>query len=625
MWVARGRLAALWGSQVARVFADNALRLIVVLAYARNGLAETQSAWHLASALLMLPAILLAPLNGALVNSLPKWKVLPGAALFSVVAVVLCTALKSPLLVPWILVAVSAAIYAPTRSALLPAASEDSRISLPRVNGLFEMGAAAAVGSGALFGFAAGRGTEFPPFQPVSWVILAYLAALVLAFPVRFASDVCRPETPRRAVAGFFGDVGRIWREREARWCLFGLASLRGLVTGMTGALLATHLTEGGADIATLVAVGAYVVGGVALGSLLAGLQKHPRRVLGLVPLGATGMTVGLIIAATGALPGPTLCVILGVMAGLVNVPLAATYQNDVPPDARGNAMAVRNFADNVMVAVASFLLFALGNWAGWGPTPQMALVAALAGALAVASWWFLRREIMEAIVEGFFAVMYRFRTHGPGVDRFPLRGPVLVIANHACWMDPMLLGKVLPRTMIPMMTSWFFDLPGLRWMMIYLFDAIRVEASTFRRDVPELKEAVRRLDLGRCVELFPEGWMRRREEVVLRNFGQGIWHILRERPQTPVVVCWIEGNWGSYFSYKDGPPTKNKKFDFQRRIDIVIGAPHTVPPEILEDQHATRSYLYKECLALRAHLGLNTQQPAAVEEIETSGGPPTA
>jgi acyl-[acyl-carrier-protein]-phospholipid O-acyltransferase / long-chain-fatty-acid--[acyl-carrier-protein] ligase len=617
MWAARGRLASLWGSQVARVFADNALRLLVVLDYAQSGLAETQSAWHLVSALLMLPAILLAPFNGALVNSLPKWEVLPGAALFSVIAVVLCNALGVPLLVSWILIAVCAAVYAPTRSALLPAASEDSRISLPRVNGLFEMGAAAAVGCGALFGFAAGRGAELPLFQPVTWVILVYGMALLLAFPVRFASDVSRPEAARQAVAGFFRDVGRIWREREARWCLFGLASLRGLITGMTGALLATHLADGGADIALFVTVGAYVVGGVALGSLLAGLQKHPRRVLGLVPLGATGLTVGLIIAATGALPGPTLCVVLGVMAGLVNVPLSATYQNDVPPDARGNAMAVRNFADNVLIAAASVSLFALANWAGWGPAPQMALVAALAGTLAVASWWFLRREVVEAILEGFFAIMYRFRTHGPGAADFPLRGPVLVIANHACWMDPMLLGKVLPRTMIPMMTSWFFDLPGLRWMMIYLFDAIRVEASTFRRDVPELKEAVRRLDLGRCVELFPEGWMRRREELILRNFGQGVWHILRERPRTPVVVCWIEGNWGSYFSYKDGPPTKNKKVDFRRHIDIVIGTPHTVPPEILEDHQATRQYLHSECLALRSHLGLETRQAAAVEEME--------
>jgi 1-acyl-sn-glycerol-3-phosphate acyltransferase len=155
------------------------------------------------------------------------------------------------------------------------------------------------------------------------------------------------------------------------------------------------------------------------------------------------------------------------------------------------------------------------------------------------------------------------------------------------------------------MMTSNFFDIRGIRWMMVHLANAIRVEASGFRRDVPELEEAIRRLDDGRCVVIFPEGWMRRKEELALRHFGQGVWHILRARPETPVVVCWIEGNWGSYFSHKGGPPTKNKKFDLRRHIDIVIGEPHTLPASVLEEHQATRGRLMQECLALREVLGL--------------------
>jgi 1-acyl-sn-glycerol-3-phosphate acyltransferase len=490
-------------------------------------------------------------------------------------------------------------------------------MSLPRINSLFEMGAAAAVVAGLMLAIEFPN-TELARSLSFSQVVSeVYLIAFLLAAAVRFASDRRRPEAPARAVVGFFRDVGRVWHEREARWCMLGLASLRGLITGMTGALIAATLAGDGADFDTLVTIGVYVIGGVALGSLLAGLQKHPRRVLGLVPWGATGLTVGLIVAAAGGVPGPTLCVVLGVMAGLVNVPLAATYQTDVPPDARGNAMAVRNFADNVLIAFMAFVLFALANWAGWGPAAQLALVAALAAALAVASWWFLRREVVEIFVEGAFAIMYRFRAYGPGVNAFPLRGPVIVVANHACWMDPMLLAKILPRTMIPMMTSNFFDLPFMRWLMVYLADAIRVEAASFRREVPELKEAVKRLDDGRCVVLFPEGWMRRREETPLRHFGRGIWHILRARPQTPVVCCWIEGNWGSYFSHRGGPPTKNKKFDIRRPIDIVVGLPETLPSELLEDHQATRGHLMRECLALRKHLGLAPVDVAA-EELET-------
>jgi 1-acyl-sn-glycerol-3-phosphate acyltransferase len=615
VWQARARLACLWGSQTARVLADNAFRLFVVLDFAERGAAEREVAWHLATLLLMLPAVLLAPCNGAICNSLPKPRVLVGAALFSTLVLASFTAARQLWLVCWGLMAIAAAVYGPTRYALLPAASVDARIGLPRINSIFEMAAAAAVVAGLLLtGQTYGQPLLASAPAPVWYALVFSFVALLLALPVEFASDVRRPEAPPQAIAGFFRDCGRIWREREARWCLFGLASLRGLITGMTGAILAATLATGD-DLSQLLEIGAYVLGGVAAGSLLAGLQKHPRRVLGLVPWGALGLTIGLVIAASGSVPGPTWCVVLGVMAGLVNVPLAATYQADVPPDARGNAMAVRNFADYVCIAGMSGLLFLLGRWAGFSASAQLALVAALAGLLTLSSWWFLRRELVELILEGPFLVMYRMRGHGPGKDIFPLRGPVLIVANHACWMDPMLIGKVVPRTLIPMMTSVFFDKALLRWTMIYLADAIRVEASRFRREAPELDEAVARLDRGRCVVIFPEGFMRRREDRPLRHFGQGVWHILRERPETPVVVCWIEGNWGSYFSYKDGPPTKNKRFDIRRRIDIVLSEPRILPAEILVDHRTTRTHLMKECLALREHLGLAPH--AIMQEVE--------
>ena len=70
------------------------------------------------------------------------------------------------------------------------------------------------------------------------------------------------------------------------------------------------------------------------------------------------------------------------------------------------------------------------------------------------------------------------------------------------------------------------------------------------------------------------------------------------------MVVCWIEGSWGSYFSYYNGPPTKNKPFDFSRCIRIAFSLPQTVPTDILADQLSTRAYLMEQCLR-RQYLGL--------------------
>jgi len=251
----------------------------------------------------------------------------------------------------------------------------------------------------------------------------------------------------------------------------------------------------------------------------------------------------------------------------------------------------------------------------------QLWLVAGTAGGATLAAWWVFRREVWEQAIELIFAVMYRFRVAGPGLGQFPLKGPVIVVANHSSWLDPMWLAKVLPRTMIPMMTSVFFDRWLLRWTMIYLADAIRVEAAGFRRDIPELQKAIDALDAGKCLVIFPEGRLRRTQEQPLKLFGQGIWHILRERPNTPVVVCWIEGGWGSFFSYFHGPPTKNKPFDFAHPLGIAVGEPRKLDEEILTDHRKTRQYLMEQCLEVRRFLGLDplTLQQAEVGSSEES------
>src|SRR6516165_3453150 len=106
---ARGRFAALWVSQVARVLADNCLRIFVVLYLAHPaadaarhaGGTERETAWHLVSVLLALPAIVLAPLNGALCNSLPKRGVLVGSAAWCLAVVVVFGVLDGPWTVCW--------------------------------------------------------------------------------------------------------------------------------------------------------------------------------------------------------------------------------------------------------------------------------------------------------------------------------------------------------------------------------------------------------------------------------------------------------------------------------------------------------------------------------------------
>ncbi len=194
------------------------------------GKPSSKAAFHLVTLLLMVPAVLFAPLNGALCNSLPKTRVLLASTIVPLAILTATTFLSMPgpeptsLIVCWALVAMSSAVNGPVRYAFLPAAAHDTHWPLTRMNGVFEMGSAAAIIGGLILG--ASRETPWD-LSTLALVDILLAVSLVPAFVVRFPSDVRRPEAPLQAVAGFFSDCKRIWNVKATRGCLLGLASLR--------------------------------------------------------------------------------------------------------------------------------------------------------------------------------------------------------------------------------------------------------------------------------------------------------------------------------------------------------------------------------------------------------------
>jgi 1-acyl-sn-glycerol-3-phosphate acyltransferase len=624
-------MASLWVSQVARVLADWCLRFLAFLSVAGPAREASGSAWHLATAVFIAPFLLLAPLNGCLNNGLPRRWVLIGSSVFTLLTVFACSLLSGSWLVCLGVVAVGAAIYSPSRYAVLPAAAIDCRVPLPRLNGWVEMGGAAAIVGGVALGwYVAGDGWPgviMPADGTVAWLLLGLnLLCLLTAFPVWFPSDTRRPEPPRQAIAGFFRDCGRVLAEPTARGNVLGLASFQALVTAAAGALLAETMDLGPASAGGMLQALLLVGLGTALGCAAASLQGNLRRSAGLIPKGATGLLLALGWAALAIEPGaplPTVpCLLLGFMGGLINVPLRAAYMAAVPADARGNAMAVMNALIYLCTTLMSLLMYGLTR-TEWLATPaaQLAFLAVPSAVGAGIAWFLLFPQAVEEVMEWIMVPMYRIHLHGPGKECIPTQGPFLVVGNHSSYFDPFWVSKMFPRHLRPMMTSLFYDLPIVNWLMRHVTRAIRVQESMFRRETPEIGEAVAALQKGECVLIFPEGRLRRKEELILRQFGQGVWHILRQMPETPVFVCWIQGGWGSYFSYYNGLPMKNKRMDWRRRIDIGLAEPMVLPAALLADQRATRSFLMRACLECRRFLGLDV--PAPPEDAEKAPGAP--
>lgn len=391
----------------------------------------------------------------------------------------------------------------------------------------------------------------------------------------------------------------------------------------------------------------------ISIGAVVAFLcQPHPWRALGL--LGWAGiafwiqLALGLAVPYTPSFGRPLFAVTAGV---LWYAPLATALRRlpHVPL-----AGGMNRLFDWPMALLLGSLCMFLFSWSDYAV--KIALLPGREGAEQVMSpsayqqlWlgvetrgWVLfsiatatlpiiiyvfRREMLESLAELVFLPFYRFKVVGPGIGQFPQYGPVITIANHTAFFDPLWVGKVIPRQLTPMITSVYYDKPGLRFLLKNIINCIRVQEVARRKErPPEFDEVVKRLDQGECLIIFPEGQLRKRDDEALKHFGQGIWHILKDRPLTPVVPIWIEGGWGSFVSYAGGTPPMVRKhmlMDWNRKITIVLGEPIVLDSAILQTQQMTRKYLMDTVLGLRRYLPRNGVAPGPKSQPSLTALPP--
>src|SRR5262249_42571458 len=150
---------------------------------------------------------------------------------------------------------------------------------------------------------------------------------------------------------------------------------------------------------------------GFAGGCLLAAVQGHPRRMLGLVPWAEIGFVVGLAWSAAEPEAHPAL-LLLGVMAGLMLVPLRTNYQLTMPAEIRSNGMAL-------MIAVEALVTLSALGFVWLKRTEQVPatstwLLVSLAVAGALVAWRVLLREAIEQLGEIILWPMYRVAARGP-------------------------------------------------------------------------------------------------------------------------------------------------------------------------------------------------------------------
>ncbi len=159
----------------------------------------------------------------------------------------------------------------------------------------------------------------------------------------------------------------------------------------------------------------------------------------------------------------------------------------------------------------------------------------------------------------------YRIRV--AGLEHLPASGGVILIGNHISYADVVILQAALPRPIYYMGASWLFERFWLRCVMRW-FEVVPVRPSRPRE---ALRRGAERLRAGRVVCLFPEGGISRDGE--LKDFRAGFSAMAR-MAEVPVVPFYLDGLWGSVFSYSGGKVLWKMPRRIRPEVRLTLGPP---------------------------------------------------
>jgi 1-acyl-sn-glycerol-3-phosphate acyltransferase len=593
------RFAPFFWTQALGAFNDNVFRnaLVMLVAFQMGLDDHTVSLYtNLAPALFIIPFFLFSATAGQLAEKFEKTRIVRYVKLFEIAAMTLaavgfCTHNTALLLVVLFLMGMHSTTFGPIKYAILPQALQPGE--LVGGNGLIEMGTQLAV----LIGLIAGSALmQIPRLGPVLAGTVTITVALVgyLASRRIPAAPATAPEL--KFNWNPFTETARVLRitkqDRGVFNAVLGISWFWFFGTVLVAQLPSyTKLNLGGNGSVNILGLMLFSIG-TGIGSLLCEKMSGKRVEVGLVPLGAFGLTafgVDLFFARPGLAPTSGLdwlaflqaagswrialdLTLIGVFAGFYVVPLFAFIQSRTPRDRLSRVIAGNNILNALFIVCAAG--FGLGMGAlGFGIPAIFLAIAILNALVALYIFTLVPEFVMRFITWVLVNTLYRVRVDG--AQNISDEGAVLLVCNHVSFMDPLLLMANLRRPARFVMYYKIFNIPLLRFVFR---TAKAIPIAGHKEDPALLQQAYDAIDAsladGEVVCLFPEGALTRDGQIA--TFRTGVEKILVRRP-VPVVPMALRGLWGSVWSKRDSMLHRSRlPRRFRARVELVIDPPMT-------------------------------------------------
>jgi 1-acyl-sn-glycerol-3-phosphate acyltransferase len=146
------------------------------------------------------------------------------------------------------------------------------------------------------------------------------------------------------------------------------------------------------------------------------------------------------------------------------------------------------------------------------------------------------RYRLFRWIVRALGILFLGFEVHG--VERVPVKGPVIVVANHRRFFDPVFVSMAIPRRLRWMAKKELFAFPFGR--LFYFLGTVPVDRQGGGRAA--LRTALNFLAEGRALGIFPEGTRRREGASLEAKSGAALLASRSGAPVIPVLAGKIPG-----------------------------------------------------------------------------------
>lgn len=292
---------------------------------------------------------------------------------------------------------------------------------------------------------------------------------------------------------------------------------------------------------------------GVGVGSIAAERLLHGEVSARYVPVAAVMMgvcAIDLHLAAGGRVAGTGLAGVaaflqvpgswrilidllgLAIGGGLFTVPLYAILQHESAADHRARVIAANNIINALAMTVAALVAAAFLDL---GMTMDMLFAvcgAATIGAAVVAAW-ILRRTIVKSVMRLILRLVYRVRVEGLEHVR-AARSHAVIVANHASFLDGLLLGAFLPGDPIFAVDTQI----AKKWWarpFLALVNALPVDPT----NPLSIRAMIRAVEGGAACIIFPEGRITTTGSLMKVYEGPAV---IAERTKAALVLARIDG-----------------------------------------------------------------------------------